>query len=77
MSRVTSIDKHQDHHTNPSNNTLDLVVPTPNLTDENNRSVLNTTIKEVNRSLCDPNSSSLEGKAYGLFCGSLSEVYDF
>src|SRR5215469_18708233 len=49
MSRVTSIDKHQDHHTNPSNNTSDLVAPKLSLTDENNRSVLNTTIKEVKK----------------------------
>jgi hypothetical protein len=46
MSRVTTKHKHQDNHTNTSNNTSDKVAQL-SLTDENKRSVLDTTIKEV------------------------------
>jgi hypothetical protein len=46
MSRVMTKDKHQDNHTNTSNNTSDIVAQ-PSLTDEKNSSVLDTTIKEV------------------------------
>src|SRR5437660_1446960 len=48
MSRATSIDKHQDNHTNTSNNTSDIVAQLA-LTDEKNRSVLDTAIKEVKK----------------------------
>ena len=44
MSRVKT--KHQDNHTNTSDNTSDIVAQL-SLTDEKNGSVLNTTIKEV------------------------------
>jgi hypothetical protein len=49
MSRVTTNNKHQDNHTNTSNNTSDIIALKPSLTDENNRSVLDTTIKEVKK----------------------------
>jgi hypothetical protein len=45
MSRVTTKHKHQDNHTNTSNNTYK--VAQLSLTDEKNRSVLDTKIKEV------------------------------
>lgn len=48
MSRVTTKHKHQDNHTNTSNNTSDKVAQL-SLTDEKNRSVLDTIIKEVKR----------------------------
>ncbi|MGB8938112.1 MAG: hypothetical protein WCC17_23725 [Candidatus Nitrosopolaris sp.] len=49
MSRVTTNNKHQDNHMNTSNNTSDIIALKPSLTDEKNRSVLDTTIKEVKK----------------------------
>lgn len=51
MSRATSIGKHQDNHTNTSNNTSDIIAPKPSLTDDKNRSKLDAVTEEVKQDL--------------------------
>jgi hypothetical protein len=49
MSRVTTKHKHQDNHTNTSNNSSDIITLKPSLTDDKNRSDLDSAIKEVKK----------------------------
>ncbi|MGB6527536.1 MAG: hypothetical protein WBF33_05455 [Candidatus Nitrosopolaris sp.] len=48
MSRITTKDKHQDNHTNTSNNTSDII---PSFTDDKNRSKLDAVTEEVKQDL--------------------------